>query len=943
MHFCVCIFLLCISLLFPAVATEIQLKNGTVYNGTIEAEDDSFYSLKVARKILAINKSLIATLDGRDYQPAQNTIKDATTKQTTPLAKKSVDFSSSTEKKDMLEGWKVLLSNGSVFTGKRMSENKRILVLESKGVPVTIFKNMIASIDSGKILSGAGALPARSSENAVYQTAKTQSSNSDASVISPRQSAAAGAEQTAPSTGVTVIALQTPEKPTVPQSPAPRMLISGSNDAPAHSTEVSPVDGKKGNTTVTISKNTQKFTTAKVEFNDDNKPDTAPKAIGGTDTPSDAVSEGTQRLPPPRSRMTMVAFAGEESAGSEAPVDLSQNTASTTEGVVPSTKSAEPSTTAAPISDSDGIKVYTAPLPAFVKARRKMAPPIKNDSVHNVRAPVSIKSDATLVSPAETSATKNISRDSAAETNVKTQGPSAQNVEVIPQLQVIVPPQRDAVDKAGVPSSAVSENELGAAIGTTAPMPLPMAAASPPKPYVKRHDGKREILLASGTRFIGTIQSDGRHSLAFAVDGAVITILKRLIKEIDGEPYTYEKIDDSREDAVASATRAQSTMKKQQVSKAQQVLFRIMPTVELSAGATVESLIDSMEKSTNWRTCSKTIRMLGAMGPWGISAIPAVSRHMGDTAMNAFDAPLYLDSLQAEELLPPGLEAARTLAQLGNQGVSELMKAFRSNNVLLRRNAVFGFGNCFYDAAVRSVKEALSDNDPEIRRMALASLRIPDAQPFLMTACKDRDPKVRAAAVVLLGKLESESARPQVLKMAHDKNSLVRAMVAGTLAGMGTVKELPLLETLCKDKDNFVRAAAVRALGSIEDSSAVDLCIVATRDSSAEVRLGAVDALEKIKNSRSIPTLYSLVKDPHQQVREMAAGALRAHTEIPLLIAALDAESPMKRANVAYILWLLTAQPFAQDKAQWEVWAAQQADKNNPATPKIATHNSGEK
>jgi HEAT repeat protein len=182
--------------------------------------------------------------------------------------------------------------------------------------------------------------------------------------------------------------------------------------------------------------------------------------------------------------------------------------------------------------------------------------------------------------------------------------------------------------------------------------------------------------------------------------------------------------------------------------------------------------------------------------------------------------------------------------------------------------------------------------------------------------------------VYLIGKLNDKETLPLITNMTKDKNSQVRIAVAEALGTIGTESETSILVALYRDNDNFVRAAAIRSLGMIKDSMAVDVLIGATNDESAEVRSCAVDALGILRNSRAIPSLYAMLKDKNETVREKAKLAVKLHTEMPLLIDALDDESRTIRANVAYILWLLTGQDFGDNKKEWSTWAAAHAENN---------------
>jgi len=914
-----------------ASASELRLKNGTVYTGEIVGEDPQFYTMKTGNTTRAINKILIAEKDGRPYVPGLSQNKtDGSTKKSSPAeTEKSPDGLSASlpdkpdtpqKERGTPDAWKITLTNGSVFNGKRISENARILVIESKGAPVSIFKNMIASIDSGAVVTISPSSPENSRN---VENVKTGAGSTGPAGVPDNKQAAPGRKKTTVQVSTLTAATAVPAL-SAPVQVAPRNTSVNNKD-----------DAGKVAVRPESSFVEKKFTAVRVEFSEDRGAPKKEKPVAAEVKKEPELQPNG--LPVPRTRMTMVSFDPQVHAGSSdttvKPLPVNEEKNAVPQPVQAKTVESIPDV-ARVASVSESIQVIPAPLPAFVMERKKAAADAINNSPEDAPLPFSVSSadkgsaEQSVAQPAHESAEHR-------NAPVATSGTGEKNVEMVPKLDVPVAAAQTPIVPQPVVAAAVPAPQK------TKPVPLPMAPAEKKtEPVKKRTDGKVEIILDNGTRFIGTVKKEGPHSIAFESDGAVISILKRLIREFDGEPYQYEKPDSINASALASARRSHTTMKKQQLAASQRILFRIMPFVEIPQGLTAESLIDSMSRSTDWKERSRAARLIAAMGPWGVSGIPATVALLDDTAQSSVPVPLTLDSLEAQQFLAPGLEAARALAQLGNQGTNELLRAFRSDKALRRKCAVFGFGNCFFDIAVKCVNEALSDPSVDVRLMALSSLRVPDAQQPLMTACKDRDPEVRAAAVILLGKTGNPDALAVLRKMAHDKNSRVRSAVAQTVSMFGSVEDLPLLAQLCNDKDNFVRASAVKSLKNIEDSSIVDLCLVATRDSSAEVRLEAVEALSAIRSSRAIPALYSLVKDQNPLVREKAEKVLREHTDIPLLIAALDSGSEFVRSNAAYILWLLTAQEFGLDKAKWEEWAAsRQRSEKTPANKEVLVNN----
>ncbi|MBN2188663.1 MAG: hypothetical protein JW699_04355, partial [Chitinispirillaceae bacterium] len=51
--------------------------------------------------------------------------------------------------------------------------------------------------------------------------------------------------------------------------------------------------------------------------------------------------------------------------------------------------------------------------------------------------------------------------------------------------------------------------------------------------------------------------------------------------------------------------------------------------------------------------------------------------------------------------------------------------------------------------------------------------------------------------------------------------------------------------------------------------------------------------------------------------------SLKLHTEIPLLIGALENQNILVRDNSAFILWLMTGKNFGKDKQGWVDWYAE--------------------
>lgn len=730
-------------------ATVLKVANGTIFNGTIVAENKNSYTLKVGESNISIRKSMVIEKDG----VAVNTKRSALPNTTNVESSQSAASAASKE-------WVVTLRNGTSFQGTKVSENQRILVFRSQGQPVTIFKNVIASIDSG------GAQQRASQPVAFVERSQTD------------QAAPMGAD-------------------------ASRKCMGAAK----------PVDAPMA----------ARFSVSSMESTVEVPSPHAIVSVPMRDSVSQPIISSSLQI-----KGAVVPFSSKQEQ-----IDSSEQVA-----VLPS----------APAEPKESLFVA------------------ETGTMHLVAPPVVTAIVVPLPPPLTSASTK---------------------------------PTTLPVQTAGITGGKKTADW--------------QSKQSPPKPNQQQ---KRTICLSNGTKFVGTIAADHAQVLLVATESATLPIFKRSIKSIDGIAYTG---------SAGSSVDSQPQMPQQRLLHSPQksvvVVIDLRPeaSVALQENANVALLSDSLHASSA-AVRSRTARTLGAMGQWAMAARGPLTELLSDTVGAAKPLPLWIDSATRAELLPPGVEAARALARLGKGGIQALLHAAATPDRLRRLRALFGLGDCVDSLAQAALQNASSDPDEQIRVVALSGLQPKRARALYVTAFSDKSSMVRCAAVTLFGMRSAADEAGLLTGPAHDKNSIVRSAAADALGTIASPEAIMLLTELAGDNDMVVRQHAAHALGETKTAAAVEPLLTAISDNSEGVRIASIAGLTAIHDSRAIPALYAAAKDKRPQVRTVAQQALRQFTEIPMLIASLDDTSETVRANVAYLLWLMTGTDKGVDKAAWQAW-----------------------
>lgn len=258
--------------------------------------------------------------------------------------------------------------------------------------------------------------------------------------------------------------------------------------------------------------------------------------------------------------------------------------------------------------------------------------------------------------------------------------------------------------------------------------------------------------------------------------------------------------------------------------------------------------------------------------------------------------------------------------------------------------------------------QALASDIPETRQNAFLDLMKAgkQAHPKMIDALANLDPKVRAADIAALCKMEVRDAIGHIKVMLDDSESIVRIAAADALASMvpeesrkladekvrawsyqspdrsadaharmagrlGMRDLLPNLRIFLQEsEDDSLREQAAWALDQLADEGAREILERSlTQDRSAPVRAAAALALGKLAKRESV-SAFAKVIDTDRENRELYFRVLSNFPKddaVPVLILRVgDQLSDAEKKALSNSLRRLTRQDFGDDMSLWLDW-----------------------
>lgn len=188
-----------------------------------------------------------------------------------------------------------------------------------------------------------------------------------------------------------------------------------------------------------------------------------------------------------------------------------------------------------------------------------------------------------------------------------------------------------------------------------------------------------------------------------------------------------------------------------------------------------------------------------------------------------------------------------------SQSITDLVSLSRDPASEVRKEATSSLGHCAGAEVYNALIERTGDESQDVTRVAETVLRTWGAETvtFLLDALSNRNYRVRAAAVKVLGTMSDEQVGPALMETAtRDDNSLVRREAVTALGVRNYAPAKKLLNALRnKDPSKEVALEAERALaklgGTISDTKVLVLPLGSAEAALSRIGREAAEALSR--------------------------------------------------------------------------------------------------
>lgn len=184
-----------------------------------------------------------------------------------------------------------------------------------------------------------------------------------------------------------------------------------------------------------------------------------------------------------------------------------------------------------------------------------------------------------------------------------------------------------------------------------------------------------------------------------------------------------------------------------------------------------------------------------------------------------------------------------------------LAAMYDEQDPLMRMMAVYAMGHISTRTYFEPLSEALEDEVPDIRKIALEALaedpeKIAERLPLLARRLDDENREVRLAFIDVLGRCAESDAVPLLLRALEDRDDWVRIRAVEVFGRRRMTTAVPHLVQMLEHSNLMVVLKIIEALGSIGDNVSFRTLLSQMGHDEPEVQQAAAEAIARIREEQ---------------------------------------------------------------------------------------------
>ncbi|MFP4392342.1 MAG: HEAT repeat domain-containing protein [Desulfohalobiaceae bacterium] len=186
---------------------------------------------------------------------------------------------------------------------------------------------------------------------------------------------------------------------------------------------------------------------------------------------------------------------------------------------------------------------------------------------------------------------------------------------------------------------------------------------------------------------------------------------------------------------------------------------------------------------------------------------------------------------------------------------ARFQEMLQSKDPVAKIMGLYGLSQSKDSSVIGDAQQALQDQEPEVRKMALEAVAIlgeyePNVLPNLVCALNDPHPEVRLTLIKILGLIQAQEVEDYLLFALKDSDDWVKIRALEALVSRGYSRDVQSIIALLQSSSQMLRIKTIEALGKIGGEEAFHALLPLLEYEDQEIQATVETALNRISQSQ---------------------------------------------------------------------------------------------